>query len=115
MSVERDPDHSIIDRPWEYDIIGFCYQREPEDYSQPYIDLTLRKGTTIRRLRFLQPRSLKIDEGFPVRTGGMEILDVRHRQMEGVGVHVSDFEASQGAVTFWAADVVDLDETAACR
>jgi hypothetical protein len=111
METYRDPDHPIICRPWEYHILDFHYHYDPEDWKQSYIDLTLRKGSTVRRLRFLGPRSLKVEEGFPAPTGGMEILDVRHRQMEGVGVHVHDFEASPGAITFWAADVLDLDET----
>jgi len=36
-------------------------------------------------------------------------LDVRARQLEGIGVEVSDFENSTGSVTFLARAVVDLD------
>lgn len=109
MEMQRDPDHPIIERLWEYRIERFCYEN-CQDYDQSFIDLTLRKGACVKRLRFLSPRDLKIEEGFPGQTGGMEILDVRHRQLEGIGVRVGDFEAMMGAVTFWAAEVIDLDE-----
>ena len=60
-------------------------------------------------LRFWRPQSLKIEEGFPSPTNGMIILDVSNRNMEGIGIKVHDFEGSQGAVTFWAANVEDLN------
>ena len=50
-----------------------------------------------------------IEEWFPMRTGGMCFVDVRRHQLEGLGVHVTDFEASSGKVEFWAKSVVDLD------
>jgi len=34
---------------------------------------------------------------------------VRDRQLEGVTVEVSDFEAGHGAIRFLAGDVIDLD------
>jgi hypothetical protein len=107
---EGDPTHPIVDRPWEYDVVGFNYQLSPPDCDEPYIDLTLRKGTLVRRLRFLSPRNLKIDEGFPFFSHGMVILDVSARQLDELNVWVHDFEASPGGVTFWARTVVDLDQ-----
>lgn len=109
MSIEPDPNHPIIERPWEYDIVEFHYHVDTDDRSKCYIDMSLAKGETVRRLRFWSPRTLKIEEGFPNPTSGMVILDVRHRQMQDIGIHVWDFEASQGAITFWASDVEDLD------
>ncbi|WP_419190274.1 hypothetical protein [Saltatorellus ferox] len=38
----------------------------------------------------------------------MEFLSV-DRQLGDVGVRVGDFEASRGAITFWAKEVFDLD------
>ena len=107
---KSDPDHSIIEKPWEYQIVDFHYHYDQEDWARSYIDMSLAKNSITRRLRFWSPRDLKIEHGFPMPTGGMEIHDVRYRQMEGIGVRVGDFEASSGAVTFWAADVEDLDE-----
>ena len=114
MSAKRyarseSPVHTIIDRPHEYDVIRFDYNHDPKDHTHSYIDLTLRKGGILRRLRFLRPQSLKIEEGFPGSTHGMVILDIRHRQLDGLGVEVADLEASPGAITFFAAEVIDLD------
>lgn len=110
MSVGPDPDHPIIDKPWEYHIVDFQYHFDEEAWDNSYIDMTLVKDATVRRLRFRSPRDLKIESGFPIPTGGMEIQDVRHRQMQGIGIRVGDFEASHGAVTFWTSEVEDLDK-----
>lgn len=104
----EDPPHPIIDRPDEYRICAMRYEMNWDD-GEPFLDLELRRGDIVRRLRFWSPRDLEIEKWFPVPTGGMEILDVRARQMEGIGVRVGDFEESPGAITFWARDVADLD------
>lgn len=109
--MKKDSLHPIIDAPHKYDIIGFNYQVNLYDHLQSYIDLTLEKETTIRRLRFYGPHDLEIEKGFPSPTGGMEILDVSDRQLCDTNVWVNDFEASHGAITFWAKNVIDLDET----
>jgi hypothetical protein len=108
MGIHKDPDHPIIDRPWEYEIIGFNFVC-PEGGDEPYVDLTLRKEQIVRRFRFFGPRQIQIEEGFPRPTHGMYISDVRSRGLEAIGVRVGDFEASEGAVRFWARDVIDLD------
>lgn len=109
MPFDGDPDHPIIDRPFNYQIVLFCYHNDPDNPRNAYLDLTLQRGTSVRRLRFLQPQDLEIEKGFPKPTGGMCILDVRHRQLDGINVRVADFEASLGRVTFWAREVLDLD------
>jgi hypothetical protein len=109
MSWDGDPEHPIVERPFEYDIVMLCYHNNVEDPRNSYLDMTLRRGTASRRLRFLQPRDLQIEKGFPLPTRGMCILDVRHRQLEDISVRVADFEASPGSVTFWAREVKDLD------
>jgi hypothetical protein len=101
----EDPRHPIIERPWQYRIVSFSYV----EGSEPYVDLALRKGDTTRRLRFLSPQGIEIENGFPSTTGGMCILDVQARGLEGIGVRLADFEASWGKVTLWARAVVDLD------
>jgi len=108
--MKADPIHSIIDAPHTYNIVGFNYQVNLYDYLESYIDLTLEKETTIRRLRFYGPRDLEIEKGFPSPTGGMEIIDVSSRQLCDTNVWVNDCEASYGAITFWAKNVVDLDK-----
>ena len=108
MCTVEDPDHPILDHPWEYEIVGFSYFR-PDDGTERYIDLTLRKDQVVRRLRFFGPQDIEIEKGFPSPTGGMYFSDVSARGLEGLGVRVADFEASPGAVRFWARAVIDLE------
>ena len=106
--MDPDPPHPIIDRPHEFSIADLRYH-VGLDGTEPFIDMMLQRGSDLRRLRFFSPRQLVIDDGFPVPTSGMEILDVSKRQLGDLRVRVGDFEASHGAITFWARDVVDLD------
>jgi len=101
--------HPIIDRPFEYKVIGLNYKKNSDDHLRSYIDLKLQKGDIIRNLRFYGPQDLEIEKGFPEPTSGMEILDVSERQLENINVRVTDFEASPGKITFWAKSVIDLD------
>jgi hypothetical protein len=107
---EDNPVHLIVDKPWQFDIVRFDLHHDPGDRRTDYLDLWLRWGSEVRRLRFTQPSSIKIEPGFPQPTRGMIILDVRHWGWEDVGVWVADFEASHGSVTFYAKDVVALDD-----
>lgn len=109
MKIERDSDHPIIEKPWQYQIVEFQYHIEPNDCEESFIDLYLKKENIIRHLRFLKPHNLQIEKGFPHPTGGLCILDIRNRQWDGFGVEVADFENSYGAITFLAWKVVDLD------
>tara|TARA_R110002094_G_scaffold47008_3_gene58581 strand:+ start:882 stop:1220 length:339 start_codon:yes stop_codon:yes gene_type:complete len=107
--MEGDPVHPIIDRPHEYSISDLRYH-VGLDGTEPYIDLALHKGPVVRRLRFWSPQQFAVEEGcFPHPTHGMQILDVRSRKLEGLGVRVADFEGNHGAITFWAREVADLD------
>lgn len=102
--------HPIIEHPHKYEIVRLDYQCDRENPRDNYLDLSLRRDGVTRRLRFLRPQRLIIEEGFPAPTGGMEIFDIRHQQWDDIRVEVSDFEASHGAITSYAADVIDLDE-----
>jgi hypothetical protein len=51
MTNFRDPNHPVIERPFEYDIVEFSFVA-PMDGSEPYVDLSLIKGDSLRRLRF---------------------------------------------------------------
>jgi hypothetical protein len=108
MAYDDDPHHPIIERPWEYEIIGLSYHRDLESWADSYLDLILQRGVCRRRLRFLGPQDLRIDEGFP-SSSGLCVLDVSKRQLDGIGVRVANFEASGGCPTFWAREVIDLD------
>ena len=108
--MKTDHLHPIIDNPFQYDIVGFYYYADLKDFLKSYIDLTLQKDEVIRKLRFYGPQDLEIEKGFPWATGGMEILDVSNRQLSNINVWVNDFEASNGSITFWAENVIDLDQ-----
>jgi len=106
---EDTPDHPILQRPWEFDITGLSVYEEP-DSSPPFqltLDLTLRRGSETRRLRFRDVRDFTIDKGFPNSTG-LRILDVRGQQLEGIRVRVVNFEPIGGCPEFWAHDVTEL-------
>jgi hypothetical protein len=109
--LEGDPYHPIGDRPWEYELVGLSYYRALGREAESYLDLTLQKGDTIRRLRFLGPQDLQITAGFPY-SGGLCILDVSGRGLEGLKVRVYNFEPLGGCPTFWARAVIDLDKEA---
>jgi hypothetical protein len=116
VSGEGDPHHPLVERPWEYEIVGLAYHRDPDTWIDSYIDLVLQRGESRRHLRFLGPQDLRIDEGFP-SSAGLCILDVSRRQLDGIGVRVANFEASGGCPTFWARGVVELeagDHTSPC-
>ena len=108
MSYDGDPDHPIVECPWEYQIVGFSYYRDPDSRAESYLDLTLQKGPRRRRLRFSGPQDLEVARGLS-SSAGLCILDVSARQLDGLRVRVADFEASGGRPTFWAREVVDLD------
>ncbi len=102
------PYHPIIDRPHEYRIVEFYYNSASSDYSEHYILMKLKKGNDVKLLKFLNPRDLKIEEGFPRPTSGMEFLDLSKDSLEDINVKVGDFEASHGAITFYAKSVIEL-------
>ena len=106
-----DPHHPIIERPWEFQIVGFSYHRDLESWADSYLDLILQRGGCRRRLRFFGPQALHIDEGFPgfPSSSGLNVLDVSKRQLEGISVRVANFEQTGGCPTFWARNVIDLD------
>ena len=109
--TDGDPDHPIIARPFEYRVVGFCFHRTLDDSEESYIDLSLQREQVVRRLRFFSPRNVSVEEGFPEGCG-MYIADVRQCGLDGLGVRVGDFEASPGAIEFWARTVSDLDAPA---
>ena len=93
---------TIIESPHLYDIEYFAYSFNDEDNSKSYIDLHLKKGSEICKLRFWGPKDLQIEKGFPYATRGMYIEDVSKHGLESLNVYVGDFEATNGSMTFWA-------------
>lgn len=105
----EDKIHPIITRPHEYEVIFFGYQIDNDDYANSYIDIHFKKDNKVIKLRFSQPADLEIEKGFNGNISGMEIFDIRERQLDDIGVKVSNFEQDSG-VTFLAKKVIELNE-----
>lgn len=106
--TERDPDHPIISKAWEWEIMGLNIQREPIDATEPYLDLKLKRCNQVRCFRFWSPQNLQIGEGGPTMTHGLMILDVSHRGLDGLNVRIDDFENDPEFVRFWARSVEEI-------
>jgi len=102
-----EPLHPILPRPWTYDLERIDWRPSPL-MAETFIDLTFRKGDEVRRLRFVSPSNVRVDEGFCGQCSGLAIHDVRSRGWDGITVEVCNFEQDPG-ITFLAASVVDLD------
>ncbi len=106
--MSKPKDHSILQRPWQYDIEDFHYHVARNNPDGSYIDMNLRRDDELVKLRFHRPVNLKIEAGFPDATRGMVFYDVSGDFLENIGIEVADFEASQGSVTFSAKSVERL-------
>jgi len=107
--VNAEPEHPILAEPWTYELERIDWRPTPA-IAESFLDLTFRRGTERRRLRFLSPTQVKVDQGFCGQCCGLAIHDIRSRGWDGVRIEVVNFEASPG-ITFFAADVVDLDQS----
>lgn len=96
--------HNIINNPHKYTLIYFVLNNDIDDYKNSYIDLHLKKGDEIKKLRFFQPIDLEIEKSFNGNICGMEILDIKDRQLDSINVEVSNFEQDSG-ITFLAKKV----------
>ena len=106
--VIEEPDHPILPRPWTYDLVQVDWRSTPA-IAEGWLDLKFQKGAEQRRLRFLAPTEVQVDRGFMGQPTGLRIVDIRSRGWDRVGIEVLNFEQDPG-ITFFAADVVDLDE-----
>lgn len=79
------------------DLINFHYHTNPDDYSDSFIELFLqnRVGKT-RHLRFNHVSNVVIESGFSGYLGGMEIIDISHRQWASALIEVGNFEQDPG-------------------
>ena len=92
---DRDPDHAILDQPWEYRIAELRYVADRPD-QEGFIEMVLSQGSDLRRLRFSSPRGFSVEGFEPDDDIGLQIVDVSGRQQEGIGVEVSCFENTPG-------------------
>jgi hypothetical protein len=105
--TESDAHHPVIDRAWEWSIVGLTYAAPGEIEAEACLDLRLRRGPEVRCLRFLDPRSLQIGGSFP-HVGWLLVSDIRARGLDGLGVLVRDGEMDE-AISFYARSVKDVD------
>jgi hypothetical protein len=104
-----EPQHPILVEPWTYELERIDWRPSPA-IAESFLDLTFRRGSERRRLRFLSPTQVKVDQGFCGQSYGLAIHDIRRRGWDGVRIEVVNFESAPG-ITFYAADVVDLDQS----
>lgn len=102
MVSENYPEHTILPEAWRYKISGLRLELEPVECDEPFLELTFRKDEKIKILRFWSPQELEIERGGPVWTSGFVILDISSRGWDKLGIQVSDFEMSGGAIRFFA-------------
>ena len=91
MTDLKYPDHPILNAPWVYQVSDLHYHGMPWDEEDPFLDLTLTKGTETVQLRFLRPTGLEISECFPTQLG-LFISDISAKGWERISVEVGDFE-----------------------
>jgi hypothetical protein len=70
-----DFEHPILDSSWDYEVVGLRLEKEPTEEIEPFLDLTLRRGSERRTFRFWSPSELEIERGGPLMTGGLTIFD----------------------------------------
>lgn len=102
------PLHSILEKPWQYQIIGLNYQNPTYQIPDSFIQLTLKRNEEIRHLHFEAPVQLFIEEGFPQMTSGLCFWDVSQDGLQDITILVDDFEASPGKIHFWAKSVREI-------
>ena len=105
-----DHPHPIIGDLFDFEIVELSYRRDFNDKLTGTLDIVLSDGATVRRLRFLGVQGLTIRDGFP-QSGGITVMDITKRGLEGLNVFVGDVECGRGDVRFWAREVIDLQES----
>lgn len=104
-----DPLHPILSECWEYEVVGFSYQRPP-DGTEPYVDLTVRRDVETRTLRFWGPREIQLAQLY--RLPRIFIHDVSARGFAHLTLRVDDEASGPDAVRFWARAVEELEPSA---
>ena len=112
IDPSTDVEHPIFDSAWDYEVIGLRLEKEPIEEAESFLDLMLRRGSDRCTFRFWSPSELEIDRGGPLTTGGLTIFDIHRRGMEDIGIRVTDMEASQGSIRFFARAVEELSRGA---
>lgn len=103
--------HPVLKNPWEYEIVGFSYRRDMQATQESTLELTLAKDGITKKLRFTDPRDIKVEPPFP-NVGGpsdIYIADISERGWEGIAIEVGGVE-QDARISFCARDVFKIDE-----
>ena len=103
MSV--DPHHPLFEGLGRAEVRSFRFERGAGSRDAA-IELVLRSGVTDRTFRFSGVSDLRLGGGFP-EIGWLQVHDIIGRQLDGLGIHVSDGEQSD-AIEFWASGVEEV-------
>ena len=99
--------HPILE-PGLYEVVYFGLHPMLGQHRDAYLDISLKQGDTIRRLRFLAPVEVEINVDFNGQVW-VHVLDISDRQLDHIRVEFGKFEMNS-AISFKAYDVIDLDE-----
>jgi hypothetical protein len=105
----NDPHHSILERPWLWEIEYLEWIAGSEDTSA-ILNVTFIRNGARRTLCFVDPTDVRLNIGGrpPIQCGEMVILDIRGRQLSGLGVQVTEGGASGSPLHLYARMVKDL-------
>jgi hypothetical protein len=108
--VASDPPHPLFHDLAQAEVQGLRFERGRTGRDD-VVELVLRRGPEVRAFRFGGVTALRLGGGFP-DVGWLQVQDVSARQLDRLGVRVSDDEQSE-AIEFWAASVDEIPEPAA--
>ena len=109
----KEPLHPILDQPWSWEITGLQWCASGQLAPSSFLDVTFLRDGTTRRLRFVDPQDLvlELSSPYPAHCGDMVILDIRGRQLDGLGVQATDAGADGTPLRLYARDVTDVSSS----
>jgi hypothetical protein len=106
--MQQKLDYSMISKEWNCQIFGFNLQRNINDYSDTYIDLTLKENNEIKILRFLNISGIEYESRYSNYGKCLQITDCSGDQMEIVKLKISGYVLDLGNFSFWAENVFEI-------
>ena len=102
----NNPDDAILENPWSWEISRFEWNAS-EDGCATYLDVTFQRDGTTRILRFIAPQDvyIHIPGGRPIECGDMLIRDICDRQLDSLGIQVTEGGASGTPLSLYARTV----------
>ena len=101
----EDKPHTILPMSMHYQFERIDWRMYPRELAS--LDMTLRRGTERKCLRFFRPSKVFIDVEFDQSHSGLVIRDISGRGWDDVRVQVLVDDA-HGGLGFFASDVVEV-------